>query len=332
MTHRETKPFGSAGRVLVAVMVLLAVVLAAVPATARAQASIARGMVCSLEVEKCPAEGQGFHLALVARMDANGKLTAVPALADAVAETGIDPAKFSEAIDAQTLSAAASSYLGYVASGNDSFDEKDATATGGKASFVGLEPGMYLLTAEPATVDGSTYTALPNLVIVPRVDGSTYATNCQVEAKFEVRPVETQHNRVTKLWQGDSASTRPQSVQVAIYNGDALYQEVTLDASNNWTFTWDGDGNWSVREKGVPAGYTCSVLMTRGDSESGQDGMDFTLTNTVPTGKHENPRTPGSISNTGDPTSPVVPVALLCAGGVLVLVGLAGRCREEGCA
>ena len=111
MTRRETKPFGSAGRVLVAVMVLLAVVLAAVPATARAQVSIARGTVCSLEVEKCPAEGQGFHLALVARMDANGKLVAVPALADAVAETGIDPAKFSEATDAQTLSAAASSYL-----------------------------------------------------------------------------------------------------------------------------------------------------------------------------------------------------------------------------
>lgn len=330
MTRRETKPFGSAGRVLVAVAVLLAAVLAAVPATARAQVSIARGTVCSLEVEKCPAERQGFHLALVARMDEGGKLTAVPALADAVAETGIDPATFSEATDAQTLSAAASSYLGYVASGNDSFDERDATAAGGKASFAGLEPGMYLLTADPATVGGSTYTALPNLVIVPRVDGSTYATDCHVEAKFEVRPAETQHNRVTKLWQGDSASTRPQSVQVAIYNGDALYQEVTLDASNNWTFAWDGDGNWSVREKDVPAGYTCSVLMTRGDSESGRDGMDFTLTNAVPTGKHENPRTPGPISNTGDPTSPVVPAALLCAGGVLVLLGLAGRRREEG--
>lgn len=330
MTRRETKPFGSAGRVLVAVAVLLAAVLAAVPATARAQVSIARGTVCSLEVEKCPVEGQSFHLALVARMDTAGKLTAVPALADAVAETGVDPATFSEATDAQTLSAAASSYLGYVASVKGSFDEKDATVAGGKASFAGLEPGMYLLTADPATVGGSTYSALPNLVIVPRVDGSTYANDCKVDAKFEVRPVETQHNRVTKLWQGDSASTRPQSVKLAIYNGDVLYQEVTLDASNNWTFVWDGDGNWSVREKDVPAGYTCSVLMTRGDSESGQDGMDFTLTNTVPTGTHESPRTPGSISNTGDPTSPVVPAVLLCAGGALVLLGLAGRRREEG--
>ncbi|MGN8688904.1 Cna B-type domain-containing protein [Atopobiaceae bacterium HCP3S3_F7] len=330
MTRRETRPVGFAGRTLAAVVVVLAVMLAAVPATARAQVSIARGTVCSLEVEKCPAEGQSFHLALVAQMDASGRLAAVPALADAVDETGVDPATFGEDTDAQTLANAAASYAGYVASASGSFAEKNAVATDGKAAFTGLEPGMYLLTADPATVGGSTFSALPNLVVVPRVDGSTYATDCQVDTKFEVRPVEMPHNRVTKLWQGDSASSRPASVRVAIYNGDELYQEVTLGASNNWTFAWDGEGSWSVCEKDVPAGYTCSVLAARGDADSDENGMDFTLANTVPGDGHEAPRTPGSLTNTGDPTSPVVPVVLLCAGGALVLLGIVGRRREEG--
>lgn len=351
VTRRETGTFGAAGRMLAALVVLLAAALVAAPATARAQVRIADGTSCSLTVEKCPVEGQGFHLALVARMDAAGRLEAVPALADAVAETGIDPATFSEATDAQTLSAAASSYQGYVASGKGSFDERDAEVTGGTASFSGLEPGMYLLTADPATVDGSTYAALPNLAIVPRVDGSTYATDCQVEAKFEVRPAGVPHNRVTKLWQGDSASARPESVRVAIYDGDALYQEVTLDASNNWTFAWDGEGSWSVREKDVPSGYTCSVLASSvaanaaedasgkadsGKADASKAGTSFTLTNKASGEKpKESPKGTGSSGTTkpgpktGDATSPLLPAALLCAGGVLLLCGLAGRRKEK---
>lgn len=361
VTRRETGTFGAVGRMLAALVVLLAAALVAAPATARAQVRIADGTSCSLTVEKCPAEGQGFHLALVARMDAAGRLEAVPALADAVAETGIDPATFSEATDAQALSAA-SSYQGYVASGKGSFDERDAEVTGGTASFSGLEPGMYLLTADPATVDGSTYAALPNLVIVPRVDDSTYATDCQVEAKFEVRPAEVPHNRVTKLWQGDSASARPESVRVAIYDGDALYQEVTLDASNNWTFAWDGEGSWSVREKDVPTGYTCSVLASSVAADAGEDasgkadsgkadaskagtskadsgkaGTSFTLTNKASGEKpKESPKGTGSSGTTkpgpktGDATSPLLPAALLCAGGALLLCGLAGRRKEKG--
>lgn len=371
VTRRETGTFGAAGRMLAALVVLLAAALVAAPATARAQVRIADGTSCSLTVEKCPAEGQGFHLALVARMDATGRLEAVPALVDAVAETGIDPATFSESTDAQALSAAASSYQGYVASGKGSFDERDAEVTGGTASFSGLEPGMYLLTADPATVGGSTYAALPNLVIVPRVDGSTYATDCQVEAKFEVLPAEVPHNRVTKLWQGDSASARPESVRVAIYDGDALYQEVTLDASNNWTFAWDGEGSWSVREKDVPSGYTCSVLASSVAADAGEDasgkadaskadsgkadsgkadarkadagkadaskvGTSFTLTNKASGEKpKESPKGTGSSGTTkpgpktGDATSPLLPAALLCAGGALLLCGLAGRRKEK---
>ncbi len=336
MTCRETRPFGLAGCVLAAVVVLLAAVLAAVPATAHAQVGIAPGTVCSLEVEKCPVEGQGFHLAQVASMDESGRLVAVSALADAVADTGIDPAAFDEATDAQTLTSAASSYAGYVASASGSFGTKDATATGGRASFGGLEPGMYLLAADPATADGSTYVALPNLVIVPRVDGSTYATDCTVDAKFEVRPQQTARNRVTKLWQSDRASERPESVQVAIYDGDELYREVTLDATNNWTFSWDGEGSWFVREKDVPAGYTCSVLMasTSADADeaglaglpqasSARAGVDFAITNK---GLSYGPK---PAPKTGDATSPLLPVALLCAGGVLLLLGIAGRRREK---
>lgn len=361
MTRRETRTAGFARRSLAAVVVLLAAVLVAAPVTARAQVRIADGTTCSLTVERCPVEGQAFHLAQLAGMDAAGRLTAVPALADAVAETGIDPATFDEGTTGETLSRAATSYAGYVASAAGSFVEKDAKAAaatagsaaadgkaGLSASFAGLEPGMYLLTADPATANGTTYTMLPALVIVPRVDGSTYATDCQVEAKFEEQPQERPHNRVTKLWQRDSASTRPDSVRVAIYDGDQPYREVTLDASNNWTYEWDGEGSWSVREKDVPAGYTCSVLMasasanagqagsgqaTSGQATAAQAGTDFTLTNKATS---ETPKTPRGTRGTtkpgpktGDATSTLLPEVLLCAGGALLIFGLAGRRKEK---
>ena len=362
MTRRETRTAGFARRSLAAVVVLLAAVLVAAPVTARAQVRIADGTTCSLTVERCPVEGQAFHLAQLASMDAAGRLTAVPALADAVAETGIDPATFDEGTTGEILSRAATSYAGYVASAAGSFVERDAKAAaatagsaaadgkaGLSASFAGLEPGMYLLTADPATANGTTYTMLPALVIVPRVDGSTYATDCQVEAKFEEQPQERPHNRVTKLWQRDSASTRPDSVRVAIYDGDQPYREVTLDASNNWTYEWDGEGSWSVREKDVPAGYACSVLMasasvnagqagsgqaTSGQATAAQAGTDFTLTNKATSETpQETPRgTRGTTKTgpkTGDATSTLLPEVLLCAGGALLIFGLAGRRKEK---
>lgn len=332
MTHTQGRRHGALGLSLLAIVAMVAT-LAVAPATqAWAVQRIVDGTTCSLTVEKCPADGQTFRLYRLATMAGDGSLTLDPQLADAVSQTGIDPTTFDEKTDATTLAKAAQSLQGYVVASSKAFGERVATASGGTARYQGLEPGMYLLCADVVTVGGSTYTALPNLVIVPRIDGWTYATDCTVDAKFEVTPVETPHNSVTKLWRGDTAQGRPASVKVRIYNGTALYREVTLSADNNWTFSWDGSGSWSVREVGVPSGYTSTVTVAKAKAGSDKTaGSAFQVTNSR---GGQNPKgSPKSgtsrLPKTGDQTSLVLPAVLLCAGAALVLVGLRGR-RGEG--
>lgn len=325
-------------RALAAVLLAVAMAFAAwgmAPAPAQAREKVPAGTSCSLTVTGCPANGQVLRLYRVASMDSNGKLTAVDALAQAVSDTKIDPAKFDSSTTADDLATAAKTYQGYMAGDPDAFDEKTEAVEAGTATFGKLEPGMYLLCADVATVGEWTYTAVPNLVIVPQLDEWTYNTQCKVVGKFERTHATSYHNRVTKLWKGDTASARPKSVTVRIYDGTTLYKEVTLSASNNWSFAWDGKGSWSVREVGVPAGYTCSTNMTQAAATSTAQGCDFTITNTKPgggggshSGSGKTTSGGSNLPRTGDVISYALAAALLCGGVALVYGSLRGRKQE----
>ena len=81
---------------------------------------------------------------------------------------------------------------------------------------------------------------------------------------------------VTKVWNDGNYVNRPTSVQVQLYRNGVAYGElVTLNATNNWRFTWanlEARATWTVDEPNVPAGYTKSIS---GGAESG-----FVITNT----------------------------------------------------
>lgn len=101
----------------------------------------------------------------------------------------------------------------------------------------------------------------------------------------------------------------------------------------------------------MPSGYTCSVLASSvaadaaedasgkadsGKADASKAGTSFTLTNKASGEKpKESPKGTGSSGTTkpgpktGDATSPLLPAALLCAGGALLLCGLAGRRKEK---
>lgn len=82
---------------------------------------------------------------------------------------------------------------------------------------------------------------------------------------------------VRKVW-SDSDNKyggRPASVTVTLYNGDTAVSNVTLNAQNNWSYTWTGldkNGSWSVLESGIPAGYVPSYQAS---------GDVVTITNTA---------------------------------------------------
>lgn len=79
---------------------------------------------------------------------------------------------------------------------------------------------------------------------------------------------------VKKVWSNDDVSQRPDSVTVALYNGNEVYDVIKLSEENNWTFTWKDDavfGNWQVTEINIPKGYTPSYRVS---------GTVVTITNT----------------------------------------------------
>ena len=98
-------------------------------------------------------------------------------------------------------------------------------------------------------------------------DNKVFITNYM---DFEpVVPAEPVDLTVKKVWsdENDTLDIRPDSVTVALYNGDTAVDKVTLGAWNNWSYTWtdlDGNGDWSVLETGIPKGYTPSYR-TNGD-------------------------------------------------------------------
>ena len=87
---------------------------------------------------------------------------------------------------------------------------------------------------------------------------------------------------VTKAWadNDNQDGIRPDSIKVQLYAGeDAQGEEVTLDGTNNWTYTWTGldakkDGQdivYTVKETGEVTGYTSEIS---GDAQTG-----FVITN-----------------------------------------------------
>ena len=150
-----------------------------------------------------------------------------------------------------------------------------------------LKPGLYLVAGRQLVQNGYTYTTEPFLVSLPNLDTKsdiwTYdVTVTPKHTRTENPPTpddRTIERKVLKVWKDDVEQSRPKEVIVQLLKDGAVYDTVTLNAANNWRYTWEKlpeynkDGSkvvWSIVEKELED-YT--VLITR-------DGITFTVTNT----------------------------------------------------
>lgn len=291
---------------------------------------------CSITLEDCKVPGQEVVAWRVASMAADGRLQAVDALKAGIEFSGMDPALLSADTDAQTLRDFAEAYAGLVAEGADGFERTTAqVAADGTARLAGLKPGLYLLTMDTVTANGVTYVSSPYLVSVPALNAEgVWMYDRTVKAdKVTTTQAPKFHNRLQKLWSGDTASTRPTSVTMRIYDGTTLYQTVELNAQNDWSYEWDGEGDWSVVEDAASAsGYTFSVVTNEEDldasgaaataaSAAQTHQTTLTVTNKTTTPPGDTP--PAGPPHTGDNTDYTLPAVLVAAGVVLVALGVA---------
>lgn len=85
---------------------------------------------------------------------------------------------------------------------------------------------------------------------------------------------------VKKVWYGADVE-HPDSVNVTLYRDGEVYDTVTLNDANGWSYTWSDltdEFQWTVDEPSVPSGYNKTVR---------RNGYSFTVTNT----HEDNPRT-----------------------------------------
>jgi len=75
---------------------------------------------------------------------------------------------------------------------------------------------------------------------------------------------------VEKVWDDGGAAERPASVDVVLLCDGEYFDEVELDNSNDWTYTWTNlsvNDSWSVVEKSVPEGYYVSYSYDEAESK-----------------------------------------------------------------
>lgn len=232
-----------------------------------------------------------------------------------------------DGLDQSDWDVLASTLKGYVWKDALTADADGVTDAEGKMQ-VTLKPGLYLVVGYRRTIGDTTYSASPFLVFLPGSDTDQniwdYAVTAQPKADGEKNPTDDPSDKqisrkVLKIWDdANKENSRPQEITIHLMCDGKVYDTVTLNAENNWRYTWDNlerGHEWLVTEDAV-TGYTQSVT---------QEGITFTVKNTV------KPETPSDPTNPSDPSLPQTgllwwPVLLLGAAGLLcIVIGLVQR-------
>lgn len=79
-------------------------------------------------------------------------------------------------------------------------------------------------------------------------------------------PPKTRDLTVRKVWDDRSDTSKHQQVDVNLLRNGKVYETVTLDEQNDWTYTFDGlekDGvSWNVAEANIPDGYVAKYTVS----------------------------------------------------------------------
>lgn len=288
----------------------------------------------SYQDNKTALAGAKFDLYLVATLDAYGELTPTETFA-----------QFNVNIRGENDEAwrtLASTLEGYVL--RDSVTPTDSGKTDQQGILLfptgqkKLEHGLYLIIGQRHSQNGYIYETEPFMVLLPGLDKENNDWNYEVTAspKHESRPEpkdDTVTRKVLKVWKDSGyEKNRPKEVIIQLLRDGTVYDTVTLNADNNWRYTWSGledKYRWVVVEKELKD-YTVKVT---------QEGVTFVVTNTYSKeNPGKNPPTSTSSTNTEKPGNSKLPQTgqlwwpvpvLITSGLFLIIIGLLRRRGNE---
>lgn len=249
---------------------------------------------CSLTLNEC-LSGLNVHLYRVASVSKDGSYEYTDEFKDAE-NSSIDLNKLETS---EELKNAAMTLKGYAANK----EGVTKTTTSSTLTYSNLNTGLYLVVADNLVINGKTYTYLPYLISLPQ--GTDYDVSIDF-IKYSKNP--SHEYKIVKRWV-DKGLTHPKKIEVELYNGSALVETITLDAKNNYAYSWKTDQaiNYSIKEKNVK-GYKGIV-----SSSSNEQSTEYIITNT-------SVDTPSTNVKTGDSTRINHWIMLMSAAGLLLIV------------
>ena len=190
-------------------------------------------------------------------------------------------------------------------------DAYAASDSSGKASFSGLESGIYLVVGKEVESNGVFY--------MPQVSLVSLSGDLSVDLKYETSN-KASRIHVLKVWKRDNKKSRPKSIEVCLLRSDGIVvDKVKLTSDNQWSYTWDSLSTlytYSVMETSVPSGYKESCF---------REMDSVVLTNTGSYTDKKKEKKDDELAFTGQLWWPV-PVLLFVG---LVLFGLGRQLRNE---
>lgn len=129
-------------------------------------------------------------------------------------------------------------------------DASNSSDSSYKASFTGLESGIYLVVGKEVFQDGVFY--------MPQVSLISLSGDLSVDLKYEMSDKPSRIH-VLKVWKRDNKKSRPKSIEVCLLRSDGIVvDKVILNSDNQWSTTWENLSTlytYRVMETSVPSGY-----------------------------------------------------------------------------
>lgn len=261
--------------------------------------------------------------------------------------------------DSENVNRLAFTLASYTASGVGMPVAQGVTNGLGYVDFENLPEGIYLVTGSSGTIGDFVYTPKPALITI--TSDSEDLIEAGVKYTVVAGSAEIAY-AVEKVWAVQEGVDCPQSVTVQLFRNGELYDEVVLNAENNWFHRWEdlsSDYDWYVIEKDIPSDYSVSITLDSsiftienksttppGSSDTSSDTDVTEPTETEPTATETSGTEPEPSDTTTTASSVVdggntpdlpytgqlwypVPI-LFAAGALLFLVGfIAGRLGED---
>lgn len=186
-----------------------------------------------------------------------------------------------ENMDEDAWNALVAKLEGYISAGQIAPEYTEKTDENGVAEFTDIDLGLYMVTGDTFYANSYYYMPQAFVISLPTAGmdengNDQWLYEVEASPKYEKIP-ELISLEILKVWKDNDYSGRPSSVEIEVYEGNELYETVTLSEDNNWRCELTdlfGGSNWSVKEKNVPEGYRVSV-----EKQSGR----FVINNSRPT-------------------------------------------------